>query len=137
MESRLYHNFIQDVHVCTITGCVIHHVRFYVSLKYMYIHVHVGFCMCIISHPFFRVAHVLTSSVAAEVQNRPSSKSVSVQTTVGRLTARGHGTAGEGGEGPIILFSKHGDEGVWFNKEYTFSCLKHSVCVHVHVHYNP
>ena len=63
--------------------------------------------------PLSRVAHIQTLSMAALVQNRPSSKSITVQTTVGRLTARGlsHGTAGEGGEVPIILFSKHGEKG--------------------------
>ena len=84
--------------------------------KYIPRYVHFKIRFVSLMMPFFRVAHLQTSSVTAQVQNRPSSKSVSVQTTVGRLTARGHGTAGEGGEGPIILFSKHGDEGVWLYK---------------------
>ena len=65
------------------------------------------------SSPLLRVAHVLTSSVSAQVLNRPSSKNITVKTTVGRLTAYGlsNGTTGEGGEGPIVVFSKHGDEG--------------------------
>lgn len=56
---------------------------------------------------------MLTSSVRAHIQNRPSSKNITVQTTVGHLMARGlaNGTTGEGDEGPIILFSKHGKEG--------------------------
>jgi vacuolar protein sorting-associated protein 13A/C len=58
------------------------------------------------------LAHVVTSSVTVRVQNRPSSKNITVQTTVGRLTARGFdcGTSGEGGEGPIIVSSKHNEE---------------------------
>ena len=56
---------------------------------------------------------MLTSSVSAHLQNRPSSKNITVQTTVGHLMARGltYGTPGEGGEGPVILFSKCGKEG--------------------------
>ena len=59
------------------------------------------------------VAHVLTSSVGVQVQNRPSSQNIAVQMKVGRLTARGldHYKSGEGGEGPIIVFSKHTEEG--------------------------
>ena len=66
-----------------------------------------------------RLAHVVTSSVTVRVQNRPSSKNITVQTTVGRLTARGFdcGTSGEGGEGPIIVSSKHNEEGKNSNKE--------------------
>ena len=66
-----------------------------------------------LSSSFFRLAQVQTSSVTALVKNRPSSKNIVVQTTVGRLTACGlsRGTSGEGGEGPIIVSSKHKDEG--------------------------
>ena len=93
---------------------------------------HINFFTRCLSSSHSRLAHVVTSSVTAQVQNRPSSKNITVQTTVGRLTARGFdcGTSGAGGEGPIIVSSKHNEEGKNYikrEKTATLECCVFSI----------
>ena len=75
------------------------------------------------------VANVLTSSVRVSVQNRPSGKSLSVQTLVGRLSTHGRMRRREEeeekegeGEGPIIIASRHDEDGTYSKQVLVTSC---------------